>query len=151
MGGRGPSLFHSRHWSRRLALQALYQWQMTGQDVGEIEAQFAGDGNFYKADRAYFEELLHQVPSHLSELDSAMNAWLDRPIEYVDPVERAVLRNACYELAHRLDVPYKVIINEAVALTKQFGAAEGHKFVNGVLDKLVMQFRPDECQAILPG
>jgi N utilization substance protein B len=126
-----------RQWSRRLALQAIYQWQMTGQDLDEIEMQFFGYENRCKADMSYFHELLHRVPACLEELDAYLSMHLDRPLSDVDPVERAVLRNACYELVYRRDIPHKVIINEAVNLTKKFGAEQGHRFVNGVLDKVV--------------
>lgn len=138
--------FHARRWSRRLALQAIYQWQMTGQDLQEIERQFYEDENVHKADVPYFRELLHGVPANLDELDAEIRVYLDRPMEAVDPVERALLRNACYELTHRLDVPYKVIINEAVDLAKKFGAEQSHRFVNGVLDKVTTRLRPNETE-----
>ncbi len=130
-----------RQWSRRLAMQAMYQWQMTGQNLDEIEAQFFDDENRHKADMSYFHELLHRVPACLDELDAHLSKHLDRPLRDVDPVERAVLRNACYELVYRRDIPYKVIINEAVNLTKKFGAEQSHRFVNGVLDKVVKQLK----------
>lgn len=133
------SPYQGRQWSRRLALQAMYQWQMTGQDLDEIEVQFFGDENRRKADMGYFHELLHRVPACLEELDARLSMHLDRPISNVDPVERAVLRNACYELLFRRDIPHQVVINEAVNLTKKFGAEQGHRFVNGVLDKVVKQ------------
>lgn len=133
------SPYQGRQWSRRLALQAIYQWQMTGQDLDEIEVQFFGDENRHKADMSYFHELLHRVPACLDELDGHLSMHLDRPISDVDPVERAVLRNACYELVYRRDIPHKVVINEAVNLTKKFGAEQGHRFVNGVLDKMIKQ------------
>jgi N utilization substance protein B len=132
-----PNPHHRRQWSRRLLMQAIYQWQMTGQDIGEIEHQFYDDENMHKADVTYFHELLHRVPATLDELDACLSEHLDRAVNEVDPVERAVLRNACYELIYRRDVPYKVVINEAVNLTKKFGAEQAYKFVNGVLDKLV--------------
>lgn len=118
-------------------MQAIYQWQMTAQDLAEIERQFYTDENLHKADLSYFRELLHQVPAHLEELDIHLSKHLDRPVAEVDPVERAVLRNACYELIYRRDIPYKVVINEAIKLTKKFGAEHGYKFINGVLDKVV--------------
>ena len=134
--------YQGRQRSRRLAMQAMYQWQMTGQDLDEIEAQFFDDENRRKADMSYFHELLHQVPACLDELDVHLCKYLDRSISDVDPVERAVLRNACYELLYRRDIPPKVVINEAVNLTKKFGAEQSHKFVNGVLDKVVKQLYP---------
>ncbi|MEN8132801.1 MAG: transcription antitermination factor NusB [Pseudomonadota bacterium] len=128
---------HARQWSRRLAMQAIYQWQMTAQDLVEIERQFYTDENLHKADLSYFRELLHQVPAHLEELDMRLGKHLDRPVAEVDPVERAVLRNGCYELIYRRDIPYKVVINEAIRLTKKFGAEHGYRFINGVLDGVV--------------
>lgn len=131
------SPYQGRQWSRRLALQAIYQWQLTGQDIDEIEVQFFGEENRRKADMSYFHELLHRVPACLDELDAHLSLHLDRPISDVDPVERAILRNACYELIYRRDIPPKVVINEAVNLTKKFGAEQGHRFVNGVLDRVI--------------
>lgn len=118
-------------------MQAIYQWQMTAQDLVEIERQFYTDENLHKADLSYFRELLHQVPAHLEELDMRLGKHLDRPVAEVDPVERAVLRNGCYELIYRRDIPYKVVINEAIRLTKKFGAEHGYRFINGVLDGVV--------------
>ncbi len=135
-----------RHWSRRLALQALYQWQMTGQPPHEIETQFREDENASKSDFGYFSELLRGVAGRVDELDASLSGHLERPVEAVDPVERAILRVAAYELAHRPEVPYKVIINEAVDLAKRFGAEQGHRFVNGVLDRLAVRLRPAEMR-----
>jgi N utilization substance protein B len=148
MPGHSFNVRHARHWARRLAMQALYQWQLTGQNLCEIEAQFLDYEDMHKADIDYFRELLHRVPACLHELDAQLGAYLSRPINDVDPVERAILRNACYELMHRLDVPYRVVINEAVNLTKRFGAEQGHKFVNGVLDKLVTLQRKQEVDLV---
>jgi N utilization substance protein B len=131
-------------------LQALYQWQMTGQDTHEIETQFREDENASKSDFGYFSQLLRGVAGKADELDASLSGQLDRPIEAVDPVERAILRVAAYELAYRPEVPYKVIINEAVDLAKRFGAEQGHRFVNGVLDKLAARLRPAETRRI-PG
>ncbi len=140
------SLFHARHWARRLTLQALYQWQMTRQNLTEIELQFTDNENYHKIDTQYFHELLHGIPACRDELDARLNTCLDRPIEEVDPVERAMLRIACYELFYRHDVPYKVVINEAINLTKKFGAEHSHKFVNGVLDKMAKILRLDKVE-----
>lgn len=133
-----------RTWARRYAMQALYQWQMTGQDLAVIDAQFLDDQDMSKADVGYFQELLHQVAAHVDSIDAALKPFLDRPLEQVDPVERAILRIAGYELAHRLDIPYRVIINEAVEIAKKFGAEQGHRFINGVLDKTAHQLRVHE-------
>ncbi len=131
----------ARRWSRRLAIQAIYQWQMTGQDVDEIDGQFQNKADLSKADSEYFHALLHGVVAYVEELDGALAQHTNWHMDQVDPVERAVLRCACYELAHRPDVPYKVVINEAVELAKKFGAEQGHKFVNGVLDKVAPRLR----------
>ncbi|ROR34968.1 transcription antitermination factor NusB [Inmirania thermothiophila] len=133
--------------ARRRALQALYQWQMTGQDLGEIERQFLEDEDMRDVELDYFRELLHQVPARLAELDGVLAPLLDRPIGQVDPVERAVLRIGVYELAHRLEVPYRVVINEAIELAKRFGSEHGHRYVNGILDKAARSLRAVEVEA----
>jgi transcription antitermination protein NusB len=132
---------HMRRWSRRLAMQAIYQWQMTGQESNEIDRQFHEEADLSKADDDYFHSLLFGVVSHVEELDGTLGPYMEKTIDYIDPVERAILRCACFELAHRPDVPYKVVINEAVELTKKFGSEQGHKFVNGVLDKVASRLR----------
>jgi N utilization substance protein B len=137
----------TRHKARRLAVQALYTWQMGGQDLSVIEADYAQDHDLAKLDADYFRELLHQVPAHLAELDAHLAPLLDRPIKEVDAIERAVLRLGAYELAYRLDVPYRVVINEAVKLAKVFGADQSHKFINGILDAAARQLRAVEVKA----
>lgn len=138
---RQPPLSYYRRWSRRLALQALYQWHMTGEDIGEIERQFGEDQELHKSDAAYFQELLHGVPASVVVIDEHLAGHVERAMDSVDPVERAILRIASYELIYRPDVPYKVVINEAVSLAKQFGGEGSHTFINGVLDKLAPQLR----------
>ena len=135
-----------RGWARRLAMQALYQWQMTDQPPDLIESQFGESPDLAKADLTYFRELLHGVCHHRVELDAAVDPYLDRPAVQLDPVERAVLWIAGYELLKRRDVPYRVVINEAVDLTKLFGAEKGHRFVNGVLDRLAHSTRAEEME-----
>jgi len=130
--------------ARRLAMQALYQWDMSGNNLSDIEAQFVEEEGFDKADADYFNELLHKVPARLDEIEEAFVPYLDRPVKEIDPVERAVLRMASYELMTRIDVPYKVIINEAVNLTKKFGAEQAHKYINGVLDQTARKLRAVE-------
>jgi N utilization substance protein B len=125
-------------------VQALYQWDLSGSNLSEIEVQFLEDEDFSKADKDYFHELLHQVPARLDEVEQAFTPYLDRPLDELDPVERAVLRMASYELLARLDVPYKVIINESVNLTKKFGAEQAHKYINGVLDQTARRLRAVE-------
>lgn len=137
-------LNRARHVARRLAVQALYQWQLTGDNPKDILAQFKEGRPLGEADMSYFRELLLGVPEHTQSIDVALSPYLDRPLERVDPVERAILRLAAYEMMHRLDVPYRVVINEAVDLAKVFGAEQGHRFINGVLDKAVRQLRAVE-------
>lgn len=137
----------ARHKARRLAVQALYTWQMSGQDLVDIEGHYSLDHDMSKVDTEYFRELLHKVPAHLNELDEHISPLLDRPVDEVDPVERAILRMGSYELAFRLDVPYRVVINEAVNLAKTFGADQSHKYINGVLDGVAKKLRAVEIKA----
>ncbi len=117
-------------------MQALYQWQSTGQGTLTIEAQFLEDDGMKKADIPYFQDIFTNLPEKLGEIDPLLEACLDRSVEQLNPVERAILRIATYELRFRQDVPWRVVINEAIELAKDFGAAGAHKYVNGVLDKL---------------
>lgn len=126
----------ARTRARRAALQALYQWQLTGEEPYCIERQFLSERPMGKADVVYFRELLSNVPKHVDALDAALIGLLDRPLAQVDPVERAILRMAAYELKSRPDVPWRTVITEAVKLAKTFGAEQSHRYVNGVLDKL---------------
>ena len=139
-------MIRKRRSARESALQALYQWQLTGQDLRQIEAQFLAEKDASRFDVEYFHDLLHGVPGHLSELDGCLAPLLDRSIGQVDPVERAALRLGAYELLHHMEVPFRVAITEAVELSKTFGATEGHKYVNGVLDRLAKQFRSFEVE-----
>ena len=124
-----------RRRSRRLAMQALYQWQLTGENVQDIINQFLAEQDVSGADLAYFRELIEKITRSTDELDQSFSEFVDRPMDDIGPVERAILYIASYELLHRMDIPYKVVISEAVALTKKFGADQAHKFVNGVLDR----------------
>lgn len=134
----------ARHKARRYLVQALYQWHYNHTTLSEIEAEYLLEENMSKADIVYFRELLAGILSHISIIDAIFLPVLDRPIEDLTPIELAVLRLAVYELKHRLDVPYRVVLNEALDLAKVYGATEGYKFVNGVLDKLVRQLRENE-------
>ncbi|MBC3764550.1 transcription antitermination factor NusB [Neptunicella marina] len=134
----------ARRNARELALQAIYSWQMTGNNVKSIELHMATTNDMTKVDMPYFQELLSQVVARVDELDSKIKPYLGRLPEELDPVEKAIIRIATYELQHRVDVPYKVVINEAIELAKSFGAEESHKFVNGVLDKAIHYFRKHE-------
>ncbi len=136
-----------RSKARQLAVQALYQWQMTGGNLSAIDQAFLGEHSNGLFDVDYFKQLLHRIPGEISVLDDHLAPFLDRPIARVDPVERAILRLAAFELMYHPEVPYRVAINEAVQLAKTFGATEGHKYVNGVLDRLARQ----ERQAEMPG
>lgn len=136
---------HERARARRYAMQALYQWDLSGTDLPLIRRQFLENEDFSKADQKYFIELLSELPKQVDVVDDTLAEYIDRPIEQLDPVERAVLRLATYELLYRPDIPYKVCINEAVQLTKKFGAEQGHAYVNGVLDKAAHKLRAAEC------
>ena len=122
-------------------MQALYQWELTGQQAAEIQDHFLRDERAQPLDEEYFRELVREVPERHEALREALQPALDRPIENVDPVERAVLLLAAYELLYRPEVPTRVVLNEAVELAKHFGAEHGYKFVNGVLDKLAARAR----------
>jgi N utilization substance protein B len=134
----------SRTNARQSAVQALYQWQITGQNLNEIEQQFYINENFKKVKRSYFKELLHGVPGQLKSLDNALLEFADRTINEIDPVERAILRVGVYELVNRPDVPYKVILNEGINLAKRYGATESYRYVNSILDKVAQKQRPLE-------
>lgn len=134
----------ARSRARRRALQALYAWQLSGSSMKSVIDQFRHEQDMEVADLEYFEDLLRGVEQHVAELDESLKPYIDRDVEQIDPIERAALRLAAYELKHRLDVPYRVIINEAIEVTKRFGADHGHSYVNGVLDKLAAQVRGAE-------
>ena len=138
---------HERARARRYAMQALYQWDLSGTDMPLIRRQFLENEDFSKADQKYFIELLSELPKKVDVIDSTVADYVDRPIEQLDPVERAVLRLATYELLYRPDIPYKVSINEAVQLTRKFGAEQGHAYVNAVLDKAAHTLRAAECSS----
>ncbi len=141
----------ARHKARELALQGLYQWLLAKEHGNEIRAHLAEFKGYDKADQNYLGLLLDGVIADAAELDAAFAPLLDRPVEELSPVERGVLLLGAYELAHVPDVPYKVVINEAVELAKSYGGTDGHKYVNGVLDKLAAKLRPDEIKARKAG
>lgn len=138
---------HARSRARRRALQAIYAWQLSNTAISKVIDQFRNEQDMEVADQEYFEDLVRGVEKNLGELDEALAAYLDRDIAQVDPIERAVLRIAAYELRHRVDVPYRVVINEAIETTKRFGSEHGHTFVNGVLDHAAAAWRQAEAQA----
>lgn len=141
-----PNPQHRRK-ARKFAMQALYQWQVAEQPITQVEAEFLTDNDFAKADKSYFSEVLRGVAKTKSELDEHIQKFTDRNASEMTPIELAILRMSTYELVNRIDVPYKVVINEGVELSKSFGANEAHKYVNGVLDKLAQSIRTVEVQA----
>jgi N utilization substance protein B len=134
----------ARSRARRRALQAVYAWQMSGQQIAQVIEQFRDEQDMEVADLDYFEDLVRGIDRHCAELDAELLKFLDREIAQVDPIERGVLRIAAYEMLHRPDVPYRVVINEAIETTKRFGADHGHTYVNGVLDKAAGTWRAAE-------
>jgi N utilization substance protein B len=136
----------ARSRARRRALQAVYAWQLSASPVEKVIEQFRAEQDMEVADLEYFEALVRGVVEHAEELDAVLAKFIDRTVAQVDPIERAVLRIAGFELAHRLDVPYRVVINEAIETTKRFGAEHGHTYVNGVLDRAAAEWRAQEIQ-----
>lgn len=141
------SVAKARGKSRRLAMQAIYQWQMTGDNVTDIKQQFMDDNNMAKLDAAFFSETVSGVASSISELDPLLEKYMSRSVESVDPVERSILRLATFEFINRFDVPYRVVLNEAVNITKEYCSENSHTFVNAVLDKVAKEIRHIEVQA----
>ena len=136
----------TRSRARHFAMQALYQWHMTGNNLATIEAQFHTDNDMSKVDTDYFSDLLHGAAKIKTQLDNAFTPYIKGlSLDKLDPVTLAILRMATFEFRQRVDVPYKVVINEAVNLAKKFGAEDSHKFVNGVLDKVALDERSAEA------
>lgn len=135
----------ARHQARRRVLQALYQWHISGENLNEIELQFRQEASFNTVDHEYFHELLHEIPAHLSTLEGIFTVELDRKLSDLDPIELTTLRMACYELSMRPEIPYRVVLNEALELTKEFGTDQGYRYVNGVLDKVAKRIRSLEA------
>ncbi|MEM0954555.1 MAG: transcription antitermination factor NusB [Pseudomonadota bacterium] len=141
-----------RHKARHYGMQALYQWHMAGAPLNDIEAEFRTEYDFSKVDGEFFHDLLHDIPAQLDAIDTLYSPHMvERSLEELDPIECALLRIGSWELSERIDVPYRVVINEAVNLAKKFGASESHKFVNGVLDKVAAQTRSVEVSADARG
>ena len=141
------SIASDRTRARRYAIQALYEWQVSGNAPKEIEQQFLIEHQTRKFDRPYFNELLTGIAEQVEELDAEISTLSERPFKEVDIVEKAILRLGCFELKNRTDIPYRVVINEAIELTKTFGAEEAHRFVNGTMDKLAEKLRQLEVAA----
>ncbi len=143
-GAVGPR-HERRQRARRRALQALYQWQITRQQAGEILRQFRQAQDLSQIDEEFFENLLRGVIGEQQDLDGSLQPFLDRPMVQVDIMEQAVLRIGAWELLHCPEVPFRVVLNEAIDLAHRFGAEQGHAFVNGVLDKAARVWRPKEA------
>ena len=136
----------ARSRARRRALQAVYAWQLSDSPIEKVISQFETEQDMDVADLEYFEALVRGVAKNTVELDAVLTRYIDRTMDQVDPIERAVLRIAGYELRFRPDVPYRVVINEAIETTKRFGAEHGHTYVNGVLDRAAGEWRAQEIQ-----
>ena len=134
----------ARSRARRRALQALYAWQVGGSKMGSVIEQFRHEQDMVVADLEYFEDILRGVEKHVKELDDGIKPFVDREVSQIDPIELSALRMGAYELKYRPDVPYRVVINEAVEATKRFGADHGNSYVNGVPDKLATHWRTAE-------
>jgi transcription antitermination protein NusB len=130
--------------ARQLAVQALYQWDMTKEEIAVIEEQFVTINNMKRVDIEYFHELIYGVVKNIKSIDAAFVPFLDRELESLNPVELAVLRLSSFELLQRLELPYQIIAKEAVVLCKMFGAQEGYRYVNGVLHKVINKYRTHE-------
>jgi N utilization substance protein B len=145
---RAPSAGHQgRVRARRCAVQALYQWQVAGQEPCDIVREFVADRELVSVDMDYFTTLVREVPAQFATLQADLVPCLDREWRQLDPVERSVLLIGAYEMRNRPEVPYRVVINEGVELCKMFGTAEGHRYVNGVLDRLAHERRGAEVAA----
>ena len=141
MSDKTENRFEFRRRARRRALQALYQWQLTDQDVGEIIAQFREEQDFSNVDTELFATLIRKVSKGQEEIDAKIEPFLDRPLSQLDVIEHVILSMAAYELINSIEIPHQVVIDEAINLAKQFGAEQGHSFINGVLDKAAKQWR----------
>jgi len=143
-----PAPKSTRRRSREVALQGLYEWLISGADSGVIEAHMREQEGFDKCDTAHFDALLHGCINEAADLDAVLARHVDRKTTELSPIEHGVLMIGAYELAHCVDIPYKVAINEAVELAKSFGGTDGHKYVNGVLDKAAAELRSAEVEAM---
>ena len=146
-GGRRAEPKSARRRAREFALQGLYEWLLNGADAGVVDAHVREQEGFDRCDRAHFDLLLHGVIREAGAIDARLAVHIDRRAELLSPVEHAALLIGGFELLHCIEIPYKVAINEAVELAKSFGGTDGHKYVNGVLDKLAAQARPIEVEA----
>ena len=136
-----------RQKARRMLVQALYSWDLSGSDLESIEAQFHADNNMTKVDTNLFHDVLYGVAKNLTEVDGTFEPFLDRESDRLDPVSRAVLRVATYEMLYSIDVPYKVVINEGINLAKTYGPTDAYKYINGILDQVATMQRSFEVTA----
>ena len=136
----------ARSRARRFAMQALYQMQLTGDSAAEVERQFREDNDMKRVDTTYFHELLSGVAANQEELLETIEPKLDRKLDEIDPIEKAILLIGTFELKERIDLPYRVVINESIELAKQFGASESFKYVNSILDQQAKEFRQTELR-----
>lgn len=141
------SSIRGRVRARRCAVQALYQWQLSGQDPKDILLEFVADRELIKVDMDYFRQLTTEIPAHIDELKQHLSRVMSRSVDELDSVEFAVLMIGSYELAYCPEIPWRVVVNEAVELSKMFGASDSHKFINGSLDKLAHELRKVEIEA----
>lgn len=141
---RSPRGTRARSVARKVAMQALYQWQLTGHSAADINLQFLEDEETAGADREYLTELIKGCIGQSEKINAALAPFIDRPLEQLDPVETAILMIGLYELRERVEIPYRVVINEAVDLCKRFGATDAHKYVNAVLDRAAREIRAEE-------
>jgi N utilization substance protein B len=148
--GIGKNLSRARSQARRCAMQALYQWQLTQQSYDEILMQFVERDEYRNADAEYFAELLNGAIEQHQQLSARIGEFADRPWDQLDVIERAILLLSVYELVNRLDVPYRVVVNEGVELAKQFGATDGYKYVNALLDRAAKGLRSAERRSSSP-
>ena len=148
---RTPGFKNRRRLSRELALQGIYQWRQAQGDVRDIIAQLHETKIFIRADKVYFEDLLNGALQHALELQTHIQPCLDRQLTELSPVEYSILLLGTYELVHHPEIPYRAIINEAIELAKSYGGTDGHRYVNGVLDKLAATLRTTEIGMSAPG
>lgn len=148
MATKGQGMNRARSRARRCIVQALYQWQLTNHDTSAIDPQFFIDESEGEIDRKFFDTVLKEIIERVDTLDELLIPLLDRPLAEVDPVERAVLRLGACELRYHPEIPFRVVINEAVESAKMFGAHHGHKYVNGILDKLAERLRAEEVAVV---
>lgn len=136
-----------RKKARQLLMQALYQWNITGMDIYPIQMQFHQMNDMSKCDVEYFDTLLYKIVKNLTEVDTTFEPHLDRKLADLNPIELAIIRLGTYELLHCLEIPYRVVLNEAISLTKEYGSEDGYKYVNGVLNKVARDVRKLEIGA----